>query len=129
MGEEHDEKKLSTGQLVGLFALRIVDSGLAPWAVAALFVLGLAWIPIHNLNSKDTLEFLSKIGTLHGVLWAGWFVAFIEIPICKWVINRTRRLRINQVSQLQDQSEKAVDELVKLKQSQLELKPGNPGSK
>ena len=127
MAEEHDEKKLSGWQMVGLFALRIVDSGLAPWALVALFLLGGLYVLTRNLDSKDSLAFLARFGTLHGLAWAGWIVAFIEIPICKWIINKTRRLRLNQLSQLQDQSEKAVGELTRMKQAQLELKPDKTG--
>ena len=127
VAEEHDEKKLSGWQMVGLFALRIVDSGLAPWALVALFLLGGLYVLTRNLDSKDSLAFLARFGTLHGLAWAGWIVAFIEIPICKWIINKTRRLRLNQLSQLQDQSEKAVGELTRMKQAQLELKPDKTG--
>src|SRR5690349_2061441 len=108
--------------MVGLFALRIVDSGLAPWALVALFLLGGLYLLTRNLDSKDTLAFLSKLGTLRGLAWAGWIVAFIEIPICKWAIERTRKLRVNQLNQLQDQNEKTVNELARMKQAQLELK-------
>jgi hypothetical protein len=129
VAEENGEKKLTGWQMVGLFALRIVDSGLAPWALVGLFLLGGMYVLTRNLDSKDSLAFLARFGTLHGFAWAGWIVAFIEIPICKWAINRARNLRLNQLNQLQDQSDKSVEELKKMKQSQLELKPDKTGPK
>jgi hypothetical protein len=119
--EDEDKKSPSTWQMVGLFALRITDSGLAPWALVALFSLGGMWVLTRRLDSKDTLTFLSKFGTLHGLAWLGWVAAFVEIPICKWAINRARNLRLNQMRELQDENEKAREQLKKLKQSELEL--------
>ena len=121
MPEDEDKKTPSVWQMVGLFAFKITDSGLAPWAVAALFVLGAMWVLTRHLNSTDTLALLSKFGTVYGVAWIGWIVAFIEIPICKWAINRARRLRLNQLRQLQDENDKAREQLKRLKQTELEL--------
>lgn len=129
MPEDHEDKKLSGWQLVALFALRITDSGLAPWALVALFLLGGMYLVTSRLESKDALSLLSKIGTLDGLAWIGWVVAFIEIPICKWAIDRARRLRLNQLQQLEDQSDKAMAELKKLKQAELELNSQKVGQK
>ena len=129
MPEEHEDKKLTGWQMVGLFALRIIDSGLAPWALVALFLLGGFHIVLGRLDSKDTLTLIYKVGTLRGFAWAGWVVAFVEIAICKWVVNRTRKQRLSQVNELNDRSERAMDELVKMKQSQLEFKQEKPGQK
>ena len=129
MADDHEEKNPKMWQVVALFGLRIVDSGLAPLVLVALFILGGLYVLTKNLDSKDTLAFLSKLATLHGLCWAGWIFAFIEIPICKWAINRVRKLRLDQLSELRDQSEKTTAELTKMKQAQLELTPEKPGQK
>jgi len=73
------------------------------------------------LDSKDTLELVSKIGTVHGFAWIGWLLAFIEIPIAKWAINRARNGQSERIKQLQDDNEKSKELLKKLKQSELTL--------
>lgn len=108
-------------EMVGLFILRITDSGLAPWALVALFILGLVWVATRNLDSKDTASLIRSFMGMRGIAWSGWIVAFIQIPVFKWSLNKARRLRMNQLSDLQEENEKARELLKKQKQSELEL--------
>jgi hypothetical protein len=107
--------------MVGLFILRVTDSGLAPWVLVALFILGLVWIATRNLDSKDTASLITSFMGIRGIAWSGWIVAFIQIPVFRWSLNKARRLRMNQLNDLQEENEKARELLKKQKQSELEL--------
>jgi hypothetical protein len=48
-------------------------------------------------------------------------LAFIEIPIAKWAINRARNGQIDRIRQLENDNEKSKELLKKLKQSELTL--------
>ena len=111
----------SIPQAIVWFAVRITDSGLAPWALVALFLLGGMYITIRQLGSKDTLTFRQGIGTLKGFAWVGWMIAFIEIPIFKGVLNRSRSSGKERIEQLQTENQKARELLRALKQSELKL--------
>jgi hypothetical protein len=80
---------------IGIFVLRTMDSGLAPWTLVALFLLGLAWVVTRNLDSKDNLALITCLGSAHGFAWLGWLLAFLEIPIAKWAIKQARNMRSN----------------------------------
>ncbi len=109
-------------EMIGYFILRITDSGLAPWVLIALFILGLAWVTTRNLESKDNLTLITSFLGLRGIAWTGWIVAFIQIPVFRWSLNKARKLRLNQLSELQNENEKAREMLKKQKQTELELK-------
>ena len=111
--------------IAAVFVLRVTDSGLTPWVVVALFLLGVFYIGTRNLNSGDTLQLVSGIGTVHGFAWIGWLLAFIEIPIAKWAINRARNGQNDRIKQLEDDSEKSKEFLKKAKQSELTLESQN----
>lgn len=108
---------------IGFFVLRTMDSGLAPWTLVALFLLGLVWIGTKNLDSKDNLTLITKLGSAHGIAWIGWLVAFLEIPIARWAVKRARNMRNSQLKSLQDEVEKARKLLKKHKLDELELAP------
>jgi hypothetical protein len=118
---EEKEERPSFWEMVGFFILRITDSGLAPWVLIALFLLGIGWLATRNLDSADNLKFLSSFFSLKGIAWSGWVVAFIQIPVFKWSLNKARNLRINQLNDLRDENEKARELLKKHKQTELEL--------
>jgi hypothetical protein len=101
--------------LVGYFAFRVTDSGLAPWTLVALFLLGGGWILTRHLDSKDSLSLITRIGSLHGFAWSGWVFAFIEIPIAKWLINRARQLNKDKIARLEQENKKARELLKKHK--------------
>jgi hypothetical protein len=111
--------------IAAVFVLRITDSGLTAWVVVALFLLGILYVGTRNLDSKDTLDLISNIGTVHGLAWIGWLLAFIEIPIAKWAINRARNGQNDRIRQLQDDNEKSKELLKKIKQSELTLESQN----
>ena len=120
--KQSDEKdRPGFGEMIGFFVLRTTDSGLAPWVLVALFFLGLVWVATRNLDSKDTFGLITSFLGLRGIAWTGWIVAFVEIPIFKWSLNKARKLRINQLNELQNENEKAREALKKQKQSELEL--------
>ncbi|HUA68901.1 MAG TPA: hypothetical protein VMA13_10180 [Candidatus Saccharimonadales bacterium] len=123
MASKRSDEKDRPGfwEMVGLFILRVTDSGLAPWVLVALFILGLVWIATRNLDSKDTASLIASFMGIRGIAWSGWVVAFIQIPVFKWSLNKARRLRINQLNDLQEENEKARELLKKQKQSELEL--------
>jgi hypothetical protein len=121
MADEKDNDLPKLRDMIGYFVLRITDSGLAPWALVALFLLGGVWIITRKLDSKDTLTLISKFGTFHGMLWAGWILAFIEIPIARWMIVRTKRLQSNRITHLQEENKKARDMLKKYTVDELKL--------
>lgn len=108
-------------EMIGFFVLRTTDSGLAPWVLVALFFLGLAWVTTRNLDSKDTFGLITSFFGLRGIAWIGWIVAFIQIPIFRWSLNKARKLRLNQLIELQNENEKAREALKKQKQSELAL--------
>lgn len=122
--KQRDDSKEKAGfwDMCGFFVLKTTDSGLAPWVLVALFFLGLLWILTRNLDSQDNLKFLSSLLSLNGFAWAGWVVAFIQIPVFKWALNRARGMRINQLNDLRDQNEKYAEMLKKMKQTDLEFK-------
>ncbi|MGB7746371.1 MAG: hypothetical protein WBN75_03710 [Verrucomicrobiia bacterium] len=121
MAKNKDTDRPEWRDIAAVFVLRVTDSGLTPWALVACFLLANAWLITRNLDSKDTVAVISKIGTAHGLAWIGWLVAFIEIPIAKWAINRARSGQRERMRQLQDDNEKARELLKKLKQSELTL--------
>jgi hypothetical protein len=57
---------------IGIFTLKLMDSGLAPWTLVALFLFGLTWLVTRNLDSKDSLALITKLGSAHGFAWLGW---------------------------------------------------------
>ena len=87
----------------------------------ALFLLGVMYLCTRNLDSKDTHDLISNIGTLHGLSWIGWIIAFIEIPIFKWALNRARRMNKNKVQRLEKELGEALELLKKPKQNELKL--------
>jgi hypothetical protein len=128
MSEE--KKKEEAGpwaQLIGMFVLRLMDSGLAPWVAVALFLLGMAFIIVRNLDSKDSLTFLQGLMNRHGVAWVGWLVAFIEIPIFRASLKRARERGADRRAELERENEKARKMLTELKQGELKLEPDSPG--
>jgi hypothetical protein len=116
------KEKAGFWDMLGFFILKTTDSGLAPWVLVALFFIGLTWVLTRNLDSQDDLKFLSSFLSLTGFAWAGWLVAFIQIPVFNWALNRARGMRINQLNDLRDQNEKYAEMLKKMKQTDLELK-------
>ena len=116
------KEKAGFWDLISFLILKSTDSGLLPWLLVASFFLALTWLLTRNLNSQDNLKFISSFFGLKGFAWAGWLVAFIQIPIFKWALNRARGMRINQLNDLRDQNEKYAEMLKKMKQTDLELK-------
>jgi hypothetical protein len=106
---------------IGIVTLKLMDSGLAPWALVALFLFGLTWLVTKNLDSKDSLALIGKFGTAHGLAWLGWLVAFVEIPIARWAIKRARTMRNSEFKRLQEEADKARKLLKKHKTGELEL--------
>src|SRR5258707_9385007 len=109
MAGKKESDRAEWKDIVAVFVLRVTDSGLTPWLLVALFLLGNVWLLARNLDSKDTIILISKIGTAHGFAWIGWLLAFIEIPIAKWAINRARTGQSERIRQLQDDNDKAKD--------------------
>lgn len=106
---------------IGIFTLKLMDSGLAPWTLVALFLFGLAWLVTRNLDSKDSLALIAKLGSAHGFAWSGWLFAFVEIPIARWAIKRARTMRSSELKRLQEEADKARKLLKKQKTGELEL--------
>lgn len=120
--EENDKPKEATWKdAVVVIVLRLIDAGLAPWVAVALFLLMGMWLCMRNLDSKDTLSLISSIGTAHGLAWLGWLFAFIEIPICKWALNREKNMRRNKLERLQEEHDKALELIRKHKLGELKL--------
>ncbi len=107
--------------MVTYTVLRCADSGLLPWLLIALFILGLIWVSTRNLDSKDTLTLLSKVGTLHGFAWIGWIIALLEIPAFTWAVRRANKMAAERVGDTEAENEKVRNHLKKTKQAQLEL--------
>ena len=106
---------------IGIFVLRTMDSGLAPWTLVALFLLGLIWVVTRNLDSKDSLALLTNFRNTHGFAWLGWLLAFLEIPIARWAIKRARNMRSGELKRLEEEVDKARKFLKKQKTGELEL--------
>jgi len=119
--ENPTEKSLGWKDAIVVVVLRLVDAGLAPWVGVATFLLIAMFLCMRNLDSKDTLALLSSIGTVHGLAWIGWLLAFCQIPICKWALNREKRMRNNKLKRLEEEHEKALEMLKKYKTSELKL--------
>ena len=79
------------------------------------------WLCMRNLDSKDTLSLLSGLGTVRGLPWIGWILAFIQIPICKWTLNREKNMRRNKLNRLEEKHKKALEMLRKYKADELKL--------
>lgn len=109
------EKEKSAGfwAMIGIFILRTADSGLAPWTLVALFLTGSLYLLTCHLDSKDSLSLLTRMGSFHGFVWAGWVFAFIEIPICRWHINRWKKHSVDRIEKLEAEVKAARDELKK----------------
>ena len=107
--------------VIAILGLRLADSGLLPWMVVAGFLLCLFWLPVRNLDSKDSLALMTHIGSLRGLAWAGWVVALIEIPIAKWALNRARNLNSSRIKQLEEDVVKTREKLREHRQSELKL--------
>jgi hypothetical protein len=116
-----DKDRPGFWEVVCVFVLRNTDSGLTPWILVAFFLLGLVWITTRNLDSKDTAGLIASFLGLRGIAWTGWMVAFIQIPIFRWSLNKARKGGIDLLNELQDDNEKAREALKKQKQTVLEL--------
>jgi|SRR5690242_9501165 len=101
--------------------LKLIDAGLAPWVAVAIFVLTAMWLCMRNLTSKDTLTLVSSIGTVHGLAWIGWVLAFIQIPIFRWALLRERRIRKNKTERLEREHNDALERLKKYQKDDLTL--------
>jgi len=119
--ENPQEKAPTWIDAVVLVVLRLVDAGLAPWVAVALFLITGMWLCMRNLDSKDTLTLISGIGTAHGFSWLGWIFAFIQIPICRWALNREKNIRKNKLKRLEEEHSKALEMLKKYKTDELKL--------
>jgi hypothetical protein len=119
--ENPQEKEPTWKDAFVIVVLRLIDAGLAPWVAVALFLLAGMWLCMRNLDSKDTLSLISGIGTARGMAWAGWILAFIQIPICKWALNREKNMRRNKLNRLEDEHKKALEMLKKYKTDELKL--------
>jgi hypothetical protein len=115
------EKEPTWKDAVVMLALRLIDAGLAPWVAVATFFLIAMWLCMRNLDSKDTLSLLSRIGTVHGAAWLGWPIAFLQIPICKWALNREKKMRGNRLARLEEENRKALELLKKHKLGEFNL--------
>jgi hypothetical protein len=122
--DNSQEKEPTWKDAIVLVVLRLVDAGLAPWVAVALFLLAGMWLCMRNLDSKDTFNLLSGIGTAHGLAWVGWIFAFSEIPICRWALNREKNIRKNKLKRLEEEHAKALDMLKKYKADELKLENG-----
>ncbi len=117
------EKPSDWKDSAAFFVLRVSDSGLIPWVLAALFLLGGLWTVTRNLDSDDTFAFLAALGSWTGFAWAGWLVAFLEIPLGVWVVARVRRVQAAKLERLLGENRRARDRLKELKQEELDLEP------
>jgi hypothetical protein len=121
VAKQKDPDRPEWRDIAAVFVLRVTDSGLTPWALVAIFLVAVIWVMTRNLDSQDTLALISNVGTVHGIAWLGWGIAFIEIPIAKWAINRARRSQNAKIEELEKDSDRAREQLKKLKQSELRL--------
>ena len=120
MTTKRSEDRPTIWEMVVFFIIRTTDSGLAAWTLVALFILGLSWVVTRNLESKDELALITSFIGLKGVAWLGWLVAFLEIPVFRWSLNKARKLKSNQMDRIQAENE-AAREALKKKQIELEL--------
>jgi hypothetical protein len=58
---EDDTAKTGWKELAALTLLRLIDSGLGPWVLVALFLVACLWLMTRNLDSKDTLVLWSHL--------------------------------------------------------------------
>ncbi len=103
---------------VAFFVFRSFDSGHIPiLLVMAGGLLGL-FIITRNLDSPDALLFAQGFfsGKLFGPL--GWVLAVTEIPLCLWILKKSKELRERENSNLRKENEAAR---VRLKQMELPL--------
>lgn len=105
--------------VIAIFLLRTMDSGLTPWLMVAGFLLTCFYLLARNLDSHDTLTLISDSKNHTGVAWVGWPVAFCMIPLAKWAVNRERKLRIDQIKQLQEEVTKCRELLKKYQRDEL----------
>ncbi len=106
---------------IALILLKLIDAGLAPWLLVALFVIGTEWSLTRHLNSPDTLIFLSKLLSRAGFTWFGWFVALVEVPLFAWTLRRQHRRHEQKERFLENDATKARELLKKHKQEELKL--------
>lgn len=99
----------------------MVDAALLPWFLAEMFVLGMIWVFARNLNSKDTLAFLSELLTFQGFAWCGWILLLIAIPIFRAIYKQSGINKDARIQELERENNKARKLLSKKKLDELDL--------
>lgn len=115
------EKPFGWKDATAVFALRIVDSGLAPWALVAGFVLMLVYILTRNLGSTDNLALINRLTDSKIFGFGGWILCLIQLPIFVSILKRTKRAGRNRLAFLEDENIKARQLLKQAKQGELTL--------
>ena len=118
--DDSEKSEADWKDTLALFFLNASDAGYLPWLLVSLFCLACIWLLTRNLDSKDSLGLLGRIGTLHGFAWIGWIVALIEIPIARWAFDRSKRLQRDELERLTEENAKAR-KLLKKSQKELDL--------
>lgn len=121
--KSRDEKIPSWGDGLAYFLIRITDSCHLAWALVAAFLLIVLFILTRNLESKDALQFLWSVGSREGLGWCGWFVALLEIPIARWIIQRLQSKDGKEIERLREENGRARKKLKEYKQAEFDLEP------
>jgi hypothetical protein len=122
--QETPAKEPTWKDAVVIVTLKLIDAGLAPWVAAAMFILGAMWLCMRNLDSKDTLTLMTAFGSIKGLAWVGWPLAFIQIPILRWAMKREKRMSKSKIERLEAEHAKALELLKKYKLGQFSLENG-----
>jgi hypothetical protein len=124
---DDEDKPVDNWPQVGLlFLMRVVDAALLPWFLAEVFILVLVWLFARNLNSKDTLVFISKLLTLQGFAWCGWILFMLAIPIFRAIYKQGSVSKDEMIRRLESENERARKLLSKKKLNELDLNEPTP---
>jgi len=98
---------------------KLTDSGLGPFVVVGLIVIGLAFVLTWGLDSKDRLAFLQYLVGVKILAWSGWVVAVATIFVARWVLKKEREFFNRELKRVDEVKEKAL-------QTKLDLPEAKP---
>jgi len=105
-----------------MIVFRLLDAGLAPWVMVAMFLLAAQYIAMRNLSSADTVKVMAKLFTRTGFAWFGWVVALVEVPVFAWTIRKENHRHRQRERAIGEDANKAREMLKAHKQEELKLK-------
>lgn len=96
---------------------KLTDSGLGPFVVVGLIVIGLAFVLTWGLDSKDRLAFLQYLVGVKILAWSGWVVAVVTIFVARWVLKKEREFFNRELNRVDEVKEKALQTKLDLPES------------